>query len=243
MGNFSVAAIIIIAAALPTVNNSMGDVYMYVLIAAAIFSYLLGSLNFSIIISKLMGDDIRKHGSGNAGSTNMLRTYGKKIAVAAFAGDILKGIIAMAAARLIAAHVFDSAGKDFYFYLSEAVLGSAVVLGHNFPVFFKFKGGKGIATSEAVIFMYDWRVGLCVIAVFLITVIITKYVSLGSVFGAITVFAATLIFTVAVDSNVKSAAPIIILSAYLAVLAIWRHKGNIKKLINGTESKLGQKSK
>lgn len=207
----------------------------------AIASYLIGSLNFSIIISKIKGDDIRNHGSGNAGSTNMLRTYGKKTAALAFIGDILKGVFAILLAKLCSSFIAGSEVDSFDYNTLTALCGIFVVLGHNFPVFFGFKGGKGIATSEAVIFMYNWKVGLIVLAVFIIFVVITRYVSLGSVMGAVTAPVSTFVIYAVVNTYNCKYLPLIILSVFVGILAIVRHHKNIKRLLNGTESKLGQK--
>ena len=146
---------------------------LMVLIAA----YLLGSINTSIIVSKIMiGDDIRNHGSGNAGATNTLRTVGKKGAVLVVVGDILKTIIAI------------YIGKFILNFDQNAVFiaGMGTVLGHNFPLYFKFKGGKGIVVSTTAMFFADPVIGLIVFVVAISIMAISKYVSLGSVLAALT---------------------------------------------------------
>ena len=190
---------------------------------ALIIGYLLGSINASIIFSKLKGDDIRRHGSGNAGATNTLRTYGKGVAAGVTLFDVLKGIAAVLVARYIL--------KDD---MAVLLSGLGAVLGHNFPLYFGFKGGKGILTSFAVILMISPYAALCALAVAIIIMATTRYVSLGSVIAAVVVPVASLFFN-------KGDVPTIILMTVLGLLAIFRHRGNIKRLLNGTERKLGEK--
>ena len=145
---------------------------MAAIIAAA---YLLGSLNSAIIVSRLMlGVDIRNYGSGNAGSTNAFRTMGGKKALLVVGGDILKGIIAV----VIGAWLGGDMGK--------LLAGVFVVVGHVFPLYFGFKGGKGVLTSATMIALIDWRVFLVIFAVFLAAFLFTRYVSLGSILAAFT---------------------------------------------------------
>lgn len=208
------------------------------IVIAALVAYLFGSLNASIIISNMKGSDIRKHGSGNAGATNMLRTYGKKLAVLALLFDALKGVVAVLVANWFLAHAGLDANNDLYHY-TRCAAGLFVVLGHNFPLYFKFKGGKGIATSAAVIFMLDWRVGLIVFVSAIGTMIITRYVSLGSCVGAVAFPTGVALFTFLIDKDYNWI--LFVTSLIMCFLAIGRHHTNIKRLINGTESKLGKK--
>ncbi len=210
------------------------------LLVAMLAAYLLGSLNASIIISNLKGSDIRKHGSGNAGATNMLRTYGKKLAVAALLFDALKGVLAVLVANLLLYRLGYRA-DSWYYHASRCIAGLFVVLGHNFPVFFKFKGGKGIATSAAVIFMLDWRVGLIVFVSAIATMVITRYVSLGSCVGAVAFPTGVALFTFLIEKDYNWI--LFVTSLLMCFLAIGRHHTNIKRLLNGTESKLGSKKK
>ena len=144
----------------------------YILIL--IISYLLGSINTSIIVGRIKsGEDIRQFGSGNAGATNTLRTFGKTAAVLVVVGDVLKAVISILVAKLIS-------GEDIAVYIASI----GVIFGHNFPVFFEFKGGKGIVVSATASLFADWRVGLVIIIIALLIMIITKYVSLGSIIGA-----------------------------------------------------------
>ncbi len=189
--------------------------YLY-WILVPVAGYLLGSLSFSIIISCLfLGRDIRKHGSGNAGATNMTRVFGWVAGVATLAFDVLKALAAM----LIGRRLLGDAGV--------CLGGMAAMLGHCFPLFHHFKGGKGIATGAAIGFMIDWRVGVSIVIAFLIGALISKKVSIGSIAAAITIIPATWIFA--------PRPSMIALSVFASVLAITRHHENIKRLRAGTE--------
>ena len=191
-------------------------------ILCLIFGYLFGSLNFAIIYSKLKGDDIRNHGSGNAGATNVLRTYGKGPAAVVFILDILKGVIAVIVARLILADTF---------YECSAAFGA--VLGHNFPVYYKFKGGKGVATSFAVLIALHWPTALIALGVFIVICVISRYVSLSSISASVgAIISSFLFFKLDAFS---------IFTTVIGLLCIYRHRSNIKRLIAGNENKLGQK--
>ena len=202
-------------------------------IAVAVIAYLIGSINSSILISKAVtGKDIRTSGSGNAGATNMLRTMGKKYAVITLVIDILKGVVALLLAKL---------AINLGAYTSATyIAGVAVVLGHNFPVFFGFKGGKGVATSLGVVLLLDWKIGLITLVVALAVMAISKYVSLGSITAAV-VFMVLQIVAMAVTDAFDIARLICVL--ILGGLLIIRHRANIARLANGTENKLGSKKK
>lgn len=189
--------------------------------------YLLGSLNFAIIFSKLFfNDDIRKYGSKNAGMTNMLRTYGKLPALATLICDMLKGAAAVILGRLI----LGSWGS--------AVAGLFVVLGHMFPCFYKFKGGKGVATTAMVVLATDPLVFAVLLLIFLIIVIGTKFVSLGSVM-CMMIYP----YILAKMTDLQYTAPNVLSAAIIAALVIFMHRSNIKRLWEGTESKISLKSK
>lgn len=188
-----------------------------------IIAYLLGSINSSILVSRLYANiDIREHGSGNAGATNTLRTLGKTAAAIVLFCDVLKGIISVIIGRYLT-------GQD-----GAMIAGIFAVLGHNYPVLFGFKGGKGILTSIAVVFMIDWKVGIIVLGVALSIMAVTRYVSLGSIIGAIIY---PIIIIITNHENYKY----ILFALCLAVLAVYRHRANIRCLLEGTESKLGSK--
>ncbi len=199
------------------------------LLSAAI-AYLLGSVNTSMLVSKFMGKDVRKEGSGNAGATNTLRVFGKGAAAVVVLGDALKGIVAILIARLLYG-LFNTTGNA---ELPAYAAGLCVVLGHNFPLYFGFKGGKGIMTSAAVIFMLDWQIGIIVLICAVVIMAVTRYVSLGSCI-------ACLIFPAAVIMFHGDDGYFVALSFAMAALAIFMHRANIVRLIKGTESKLNFK--
>lgn len=186
-----------------------------------ILSYLLGSINSSIIVGKIVsGTDVRDFGSGNAGATNTLRTFGKGAAVMAVLGDILKTVIAVLLAK-------------FLIKTDDAVYVAAIgaVLGHNFPVFFGFRGGKGIVVSGTACLFADWRIGVLAIVISILVMAFTKYVSLGSIIGAILIILLGFVFR-GIDVHY------IIFSVILGTLAIIMHRKNIVRLFCGTENKL-----
>lgn len=196
----------------------------------AVAAYLIGSINFSILISRIVsGKDIRESGSGNAGATNMLRTMGKKYAVITLAADILKGIAAVLLARLLPFDFEDG---------TEYIAGVSAVLGHNFPIFFGFRGGKGVATSLGVVMMTDWKIGLIVLAAALAVMAVSRFVSLGSIFAAV-LFAVLQLVKMYTNGTAEPARIVCVL--ILAVLLVVRHHANVKRLLNGTENKLGAK--
>ena len=192
-----------------------------------IIAYLLGNISTSYIIAKrLAGVDIRTQGSGNAGSTNVLRTLGKKAGAMTFIGDLLKGIIAVFIGYTIAKF----ANIDIVIAGYVAVFG--VVCGHNWPVFLGFRGGKGVATSLGAMIAVNPIIALSCFGLFLIIVAITKYVSLGSVVG---IAASPVIMMFLNNKNG------VIITLFLTISVIYTHRENIKRLINGTERKIGQK--
>ncbi|MBR0360051.1 MAG: glycerol-3-phosphate 1-O-acyltransferase PlsY [Clostridia bacterium] len=206
---------------------------LFYTIAVGIVAYLIGSINSSILISKaVMGKDIRESGSGNAGATNMLRTMGKKYAIITLVIDILKGVVALLLAML--------AIKFGAYAVSMYIAGVAVVVGHNFPVFFGFKGGKGVATSLGVILLLDWKIGLITLVIALAIMAVSKYVSLGSVMAALVFVIIQIVVMIATDSfDITRFICVVILGGLLII----RHRANIKRLLNGTENKLGSKKK
>lgn len=207
-------------------------------IITVVLAYLLGSINTSIILSKAKKNDIRTHGSGNAGATNVLRVMGKAAAVLVVVGDALKAFVAVWAAALIA-KLLGVSHPDTLVLKYLAV--TFVVIGHDFPLFFGFRGGKGIVTSVAIIFALDWRLGIMVLGTGVFCIVLTRFVSLGSIVGCL-IFP---LFCVAMYMNAPWSyeAAVIIPAAFLGALGVWRHKGNIKKLMSGTERKIGEKSK
>ena len=203
---------------------------IYLCLLAGSIAYLIGSINTSMLVSAFFGKDVRSQGSGNAGATNTLRVFGKGAAAVVMIGDALKGVIAI----LIAEFLMDFFAVEGSADTPAYVAGFFAVLGHNFPIYFGFKGGKGITTSAAVIFMLDWQIGVIVLIVALVVMALSKYVSLGSCCAAI-VFPAAVIMFHGQDNM------FVTLAFAMAALALFMHRHNIVRLINGTESKLNLK--
>lgn len=205
---------------------------MLVYIIVAVIAYLLGSISFSVIISKKMaGFDVREKGSGNAGTTNVLRSVGKKAAVITLILDVLKGVLAVLVAYIAGNIVKEGVDKA----LLIQIAGLLVIVGHTFPIFFGFKGGKGIATALGVLLITNWNIGLICLVFALVLMALSKMVSLGSISAAI-LFPVLILFmphnAYLVDGNY------IIYSILIAVLVVFNHRANVKRLLNGTENKL-----
>ena len=215
-------------------NNIGTNGFIYVLmmiltvVCSTVVPYLLGSINFSIIISKKQyNEDIRDYGSGNAGMTYMMRTYGSKAAALTLVGDALKAIIS----GFIGYAVFGQFGAY--------VAGLFCVIGHMFPVFYKFRGGKGVVTAAASILVCNPFVFLICLVIFVIIVLFTRYISLGSVM-------CVLLYPVILNRIDKlffevEAMGYHLIAIIMALLIVYKHKENIKRLINGTESKFSFK--
>ena len=206
-------------------------------IVVAIIAYLIGSINFSVIFSKKMaGFDVREKGSGNAGRTNMLRTVGKKAAAITLICDILKGVVAILIAMFVAwAFKVENAA------LLVQIAGIAVVLGHTFPIFFGFKGGKGVATSLGILIMSNWQIGLICLVFGVVLIALTRMVSLGSCAAAV-LFP---VLTLFINENyiVSQGSSYLIYSIILAVIVLFNHRSNIKRILSGKENKISFKKK
>ncbi len=191
---------------------------MPITIALLVFAYLLGSISSAILLSKIMGfEDPRSQGSKNPGATNVLRIAGKKAAFLTLLGDCLKGLIPVLVARLVS--------DD---HLVVALSAFAVFLGHCFPVFFNFRGGKGVATAIAATLGFNWIIGTIIIAIWLLFAKVFKISSLAAIFAFCALPPLILWFEQS----------LIVSAVFLAIslILIWRHKGNIQRLIQGTES-------
>ena len=205
-------------------------------IIVAVFAYLIGSVNFSIMISKKMaGFDVREKGSGNAGTTNMLRSVGKKAAALTLICDILKGVVA-----IFVAWIISKIAKDIDNILLVQIAGILVIIGHTFPIFFGFKGGKGVATSLGVLLVTNWKIGLICLIFAIVIMALTKKVSMGSIGAAILLPILTL-FTSAHYVIEAQGSKYFVYSLILAVIVIFNHRENIKRILNGTENKLSFK--
>ena len=204
-------------------------------IIMAIIAYLIGSINFSVIISKkVAGFDVREKGSGNAGTTNMLRSVGKGAAAITLLCDILKGIVAILIAIALES-IFNSEDKS----LLVQIAGIAVVLGHTFPIFFGFKGGKGVATSLGILLMSNWQIWLICLIFALVLIILTRMVSVGSCAAAVLYPVLTLFINE--HYIVSEGSGYLIYSIILAVIVLFNHRTNIKRIMNGTENRISFK--
>lgn len=204
-------------------------------IIVAIIAYLIGSINFSVIFSKKMaGFDVREKGSGNAGTTNMLRSVGKKAAAITLICDILKGVVAILIAMFVA-WVFKVENAS----LLVQIAGIAVVLGHTFPIFFGFKGGKGVATALGILLMSNWQIGLICLVFGVVLIALTRMVSLGSCAAAVLFPVLTLFINE--HYIVSQGSSYLIYSIILAVIVLFNHRSNIKRILSGKENKISFK--
>lgn len=208
---------------------------MFAYILVILVAYLLGSISFSVIISKKMaGFDVREKGSGNAGATNMLRSVGKKAAALTLLCDALKGVIA-----ILFAVIVGKIAKNSDKALLVQIAGILVVVGHTFPIFFGFKGGKGVATSLGVLLMTNWQIGLICLVFALVLMVLTKMVSMGSV-GAAILFPVLTLF-IHTNYTVSEGSSYLIYSIILAIIVAFNHRSNIQRILNGTENKISFK--
>ncbi len=198
-------------------------------LAALASGYLLGSLNTAVIVGKIYGKDIGSHGSKNAGLTNTLRVLGKGAAAIVLVGDILKGVIACLIGLRLGVYVHSGDAKDC---VSLLAAGAGAVMGHNWPVYFGFKGGKGMLTAAAVMFMINWVAALISVGFFVLIVAATRYVSLGTICAAI--FFVGISFLPAFGNTFYFQA----FASLMALTVIFKHRENIQRLLSGTENKL-----
>ena len=220
----------------------MGDIYCYILIGiSALVSYLLGSINTAIIVSKnLSGDDIRDMGSGNAGMTNVMRNYGKKAGIYTLLGDAAKGMVAVIITTLLL-RGFGYTDERLILF-SQYIANLFALLGHVFPVFYGFRGGKGRAVCIGSILLYDFYTALVLIIVFALLFLTTKMVSLGSICAAAVFPISTFVLQHFVF-HTGNALQTSIVALLIAILVIVKHKANIVRILNGTESKFDKKKK
>ena len=195
----------------------------------AVVSYLLGCFNGAVIVSKyVLHDDVRNHGSGNAGLTNFHRTFGRKLAAVVIVCDALKAVLAVLLGVWILGHVVGH-GAEHLVHIGKLWGGLFCLLGHSFPCMFQFKGGKGVLSGGVIAFMLDWRIGLFAWGGFLVLVVLTRWVSLGSIWGgacfpfAVSFFYQDVLLT--------------LLALLCGGLLVVKHHSNIKRILKGTESK------
>jgi glycerol-3-phosphate acyltransferase PlsY len=199
------------------------------ILAALAVGYLLGSFNTAVIVGKIYGKDISSHGSKNAGLTNTLRVLGKTAAAFVLVGDVLKGIVACLIGLQLGVYVHSGGAAD---WLSLLAAGAGAVIGHNWPIYFGFKGGKGALTAATVLFMFDWVMALICLGLFVTIVASTRYVSLGTISAAL--FFAAISFVPAFGHTFY----FYIFSCLMAFMIVFKHRENIQRLLSGTESKL-----
>ena len=199
--------------------------FILLAVGVAIGSYLIGGINCSILISKLFKKDVRNVGSGNAGATNMVRAFGPVIGIATMLGDFLKTLIALLATRFI------FAGED-YWQAMVAFSGFFCSMGHAFPIYFGFRGGKAVTVVGMVFLVVDWRCFAIGISVFILTVILSRFISLGSMLAGIS-GPITMCF-LPLQEGVDRWYIVSALAA-LALMVIWLHRQNVVRLIKGEE--------
>lgn len=210
---------------------------MIAYIIMAIIAYLIGSISFGVLIGKKIGGiDVREKGSKASGSTNVLRTVGKKAAGLTLICDISKGIISILIALLISLVAKNANGA-----ILVEVAALFVVIGHTYPVFFGFKGGKGVATGLGIILLINWRIGLACLIFALVLIAITRMVSLGSISASILFAVLTLIYRN--GYIVEFDYSFIIFAIILAAFVIFNHRTNLQRILSGTENKLSFKKK
>lgn len=198
-------------------------------LAALCLGYLLGSLNTSVIVGKIYGKDISSHGSKSAGLTNTLRVLGKSAAVLVLMGDILKGVIACLIGMRLGVYVYSGEAKTC---VSLMAAGAGAVIGHNWPIYFRFRGGKGILTAVTVMFMFNWVMAATSLGVFTVIVALTRYVSLG------TICATALFVAISFSPMFGNTIYFHIFAFLMAFMLIFKHRENIQRLLSGTENRL-----
>ena len=215
------------------------------IILAAALGYFLGSINFSIIIVQIVrGKDIRTMGSKNAGLTNTYRCCGPACAGLTLLGDVCKGVLAVALARMIAGFMKVGLVPDNDVHYIGYVAAFFAIIGHIFPVYYGFKGGKGVLVGAASFLALDFRVFIALLAIFVVILAISKYVSLSSIlasaYGPIAVFMMSLIVN---GTSFPRSLLYLILSLPMSAVIIWKHRSNIERLLNNTESKFSFSSR
>lgn len=234
--------------------------YWWCIIALAVFSYILGSINFAVVFTRIVKkQDIRTLGSGNAGFTNVLRCVGVFPAVMTFVFDFLKAVISVLCARLLITFLpvegvaQGSAAQTEFMYYTMLIAGLFCVVGHSFPVFFNFKGGKGVVTTAAMMAVIDWRFFLFVLGTFLIVFVFSRIISLSSIIAGIMMGPSNFIVTYffmykpSLETADPYSLPFVwgtsILAACIGIFAIIKHKDNIKRILKGEEKKITAKKK
>lgn len=223
--------------------------YWLPLLVSAVIAYLLGSFNFAIIVTKWRTkSDIRDYGSGNAGATNVLRSQGTAAAALTTLGDIAKSILAVLVGGMLMNTLDwcslynvaqDGAMLEPMRIIGRYVAGLFCILGHLYPLYFGFRGGKGVATTLGMMLVLDWRVALVSLAAFIVVVAVGRMVSLGSICAGVVLVVTTYLFRAKADQMPDSVVNMCtVMSAIIVLLLIIKHIPNIKRILNGTESKI-----
>lgn len=227
-------------------NDFFSDSWLALLILAAA-GYLLGSVNWAIIITRWFSKkDIRSVGSGNAGATNVLRSQGALPAILTTAGDVAKGALAALLGGWVLVHFQLNGGEGAwavadYLLVGRYLGGFFCVMGHLFPVFYQFRGGKGVLSTLGMLFVVDWRVAILGLIGFGITLAVSRMVSLGSIVAAFTITASTFVLQGLVDGQKAGAVAFCTaVIGLIAVIVIWKHRGNIQRIVSGTERRIGR---
>ncbi len=226
----------------------MSAYHVLIAVGVIVFSYLLGSVNFAVILSKIFaGEDVRKSGSGNAGTTNVLRTVGKLPAVLTFLFDILKGVGACLAGKLVFEYLFYEVTMDYNWLFvpdyGAYVCCIAVMLGHIYPVFFGFKGGKAVATSVGTFAICCPLAIILGLTAFAISLAISKIVSLSSLIATVVVIGVAIGYAITVNFTQFNIIPVVIMALIAGFIVFIKHTANIKRLIEGTEPTISAKKR
>jgi acyl phosphate:glycerol-3-phosphate acyltransferase len=207
------------------------------LIAIFIISYLTGAIPWGFVIGKLKGVDIREHGSGNIGATNVTRTIGKRWGVLCFFIDFLKGFLPVIVVKILFPNILFLTSTQISIAIILAVLGT--VIGHMYPIYLKFKGGKGVSTGAGALVAITPYAVICGLVVWVTVFKISKYVSLASIISAVSVAILSFIFSCTNIYPLNTA--LLYFIVFVAVMAVIKHKSNIKRLLNGTENSFKKK--
>ena len=224
------------------------------MVLAAVVAYLLGSISCAIIVTRAFsGKDIRSYGSGNAGATNVLRSQGKLPALVTFFGDLAKSMVSVYFGGWLLQHVqltpavAENADALMYdphnlWLIGCYLAGVCCLLGHLYPVYFGFRGGKGVMTTWGMMLLLDWKTALIMLAIFTLVVLLSRMVSLGSIIAGIGMIVMTYVFrTYVYHQQWPTVAFCTAMSTIIAAIVIVKHRENIKRIFNGTESKIGKK--
>lgn len=228
------------------VLGSIFSQYWYVILIGAVAAYLIGSINTSIIVTRIVNhEDIRTMGSGNAGFTNVLRSVGKIPAIITFVGDFLKGVISALIAYLLIALFIPNADLFLRSWLIY-IIAFFCIVGHTYPIFYGFRGGKGVVTTASFMLMTDWRTLAVALGIFAVVFLLTKTISKCALVNAACFPISTFLLSYFIDTpNFEPTNAGVYLTIFktfisliIAVLVIYRHKDNIKRILNGTEKKI-----